>query len=443
MANKQVKNLANSMEVVKYPDQADWRNLLRRPLLDHTELYPLVSRILEQVQMNGDNAVKQFNLEFDKAEIENLRVSQDEISEALQSVDHSLKKAIEVAKQNIERFHSQQKFTGKVIETTPGVRCWQKAIPVEKVGLYIPGGSAPLFSTVLMLGIPAKLAGCRRIVLCTPPSAEGKIHPAILYAAHLTGIEEIYKVGGVQAIGAMAYGTETIPSVYKIFGPGNQYVSAAKELVNREGIAIDMVAGPSEVAVMADETSNPSFIASDLLSQAEHGPDSQVLLISTSEKVVEGVLDEVDKQLEVLPRKEIAAMALRNSKLVVVNNQDQMVEMINSYAPEHLIIVTKNYQELAGRIVNAGSVFLGKYTPESAGDYASGTNHTLPTNGHAKVTGGVSQDSFIKKVTFQEISEYGIFNIGAAIESMAEAEQLQAHRNAVSIRLKDVFENLK
>ncbi len=443
MANKQVKNISESIGVVKYPDKADWKDLLRRPLLDNTRLYPAVSKILEEVKMNGDRALKKYNREFDHAEIDDLRVSQDEISAAIQTVDHSLKKAIEVAKLNITRFHSLQKFTGKVIETTPGVKCWQKAIPVEKVGLYIPGGSAPLFSTVLMLGIPAKIAGCSQIVLCTPPSADGQIHPAILYAAHLTGIEEIYKVGGAQAIGAMAFGTESIPSVYKIFGPGNQYVSAAKELVSREGIAIDMVAGPSEVAVMADETSNPSFIASDLLSQAEHGPDSQVLLFSTSEKLVDVVLSEVTEQLKTLPRKEIAARALTNSRLIIVRDQEQMIEMVNLYAPEHLIIVTKNYLEIAEKIINAGSVFLGNYSPESAGDYASGTNHTLPTNGYAKVSGGVSLDSFIKKITFQELSEYGIFNIGAAIETMAEAEALQAHKNAISIRLKNVFENLK
>lgn len=430
------------LTINKFPEKNTWKELLQRPLLDIGMLDGVVNEILNHIKREGDKAVIAYTKEFDKVELNSLKVSQQEIDDAISLIDEDLKKAIAVARENIEKFHRTQITTTRVIETTPGVRCWQKPVPIEKVGLYIPGGTAPLFSTVLMLGVPAIIAGCNEIVLCTPPNKEGQINPAILYTANLIGIKNIFKIGGVQAIGAMAYGTETVPNVFKIFGPGNQYVTAAKEMVNRQGIAIDMVAGPSEVAVVADETSNPEFIASDLLSQAEHGVDSQVILISTSETLVEKTLEHLKSQLEALPRKAIAAQALKNSKLIVVDGYSEMVKMINYYAPEHLIIVTKNYEELSMQIVNAGSVFLGEYTPESAGDYASGTNHTLPTNGHAKVFSGLNLDSFVKKITFQHINDYGIFNIGPSIEKMAEVEDLIGHKNAVSIRMKNMLDKL-
>ena len=398
-------------------------------------LFENVGTILKEVRTNGDKAVIEYEERFDKVKLESLAVSEAEIKEAEKEVPIELKVAILLAQRNIYTFHKKQKFEGKKVETMEGVTCWQKAVGIEKVGLYIPGGTAPLFSTVLMLAVPAKIAGCKEIVLCTPPNKEGKINPAILYAAQVAGVSKIFKAGGVQAIGAMAYGTESVPKVYKIFGPGNQYVMAAKQQVAMHDVAIDMPAGPSEVEVIADETANPAFVAADLLSQAEHGVDSQVVLITTSEKLLDEVEYEVQHQLSRLPRWQIAEKSLANSKLILVKDMDEVIELTNEYAPEHLIIETKNYMELAERVVNAGSVFLGSYTPESAGDYASGTNHTLPTNGYAKAYSGVSLDSFIRKITFQEISREGIQNIGPAIEVMAAHEQLDAHKNAVTVRL--------
>lgn len=424
------------MKIINYPDKADWAKVLRRPALNATDLTETVSKILAKVRVEGDKAVLEYEAIFDKVKLDALTVSGEEIDAAEGVLDTALKDAIRLAKKNIEVFHTAQCFTGKKIETTPGVTCWQKAVAIEKVGLYIPGGTAPLFSTVLMLAVPARIAGCREVVLCTPPDREGKIHPAILFAAKLAGVSKIFKTGGVQAIGAMAYGTESIPKVYKIFGPGNQYVTAAKQLVSLRDVAIDMPAGPSEVEVLADASSNPVFVASDLLSQAEHGVDSQAILITTSASLIEKVVAEVDLQLAKLPRKDIAAKALENSKLILVNTMEEAVDLTNEYAPEHLIIETENYREIAEQIVNAGSVFLGPLTPESAGDYASGTNHTLPTNGYAKAYSGVSLDSFIRKITFQEITRQGIEAIGPAIEIMAENEQLDAHKNAVTVRLK-------
>ena len=375
---------------------------------------------------------------FDKAELTSLAVTLEEIEEAEKEVPIELKAAIYLAKRNIEAFHAAQRFEGKKVDTMEGVTCWQKAVAIEKVGLYIPGGTAPLFSTVLMLAIPAKIAGCKEIVLCTPPDKNGKVHPAILFAAHLAGVSKIFKAGGVQAIASMAYGTESIPKVYKIFGPGNQYVTAAKQLVSLRDVAIDMPAGPSEVEVLADESANPVFVAADLLSQAEHGVDSQAVLITTSEKLQTEVVYEVERQLGYLNRRDIAEKSLANSKLILVKDMDEALELTNAYAPEHLIIETKNYMEVSGRIINAGSVFLGAFSPESAGDYASGTNHTLPTNGYAKAYSGVSLDSFIRKITFQEILPDGMAAIGPAIEVMAANEHLDAHKNAVTVRLKEI-----
>jgi histidinol dehydrogenase len=426
------------MEIVKYPERSVWKEVLKRPEIDHSTLEVIVSDILNDVKCNGDKAIFKYNAKFDKVEIQSLLVTTEEIDEARDLIDIKLKKAILLAKSNIEKFHSAQKLAIKQIETTPGVNCWQKSVAIEKVGLYIPGGTAPLFSTVLMLGIPAIIAGCREIVLCSPPGKDGKIHPSILYTASLIGIKKIFKVGGVQAIGAMAFGTETVPHVYKIFGPGNQYVTAAKQMVTRMGLAIDMPAGPSEVAVIADKTSNPSFIASDLLSQAEHGVDSQVVVFTTDESIINSIELEVMKQLAVLPRKDIAQVSLGNSKVIIARNDLELMELVNEYAPEHLIISTDNAEELGDMVINAGSVFLGHLTPESAGDYASGTNHTLPTNGYAKIYSGVNLDSFVKKITYQQISDYGIFNIGPAIEKMAELEQLHGHKNAITLRLKQV-----
>ncbi len=428
------------MEVIKYPDKSKWDVLLKRPLLDVDKLDDIVIKILNDIKKNGNVALKKFSKDFDKVEIDEFKVSTQEIKEAEQEVDAELKIAINIAKENIEKFHFAQKINPEVIETTKGVKCWQKAVAIEKVGLYIPGGTAPLFSTVLMLGIPAKIAGCEEIILCSPPNKEGKINPVILYAAKITGITNVFKVGGSQAIGAMAYGTETIPKVYKIFGPGNQYVTTAKQIVGRNDVAIDLPAGPSEVLIMADETSNPAFIASDLLSQAEHGKDSQVVLITKDENIIDPINVELENQLNEIPRKKIAEEALKNSKLIVLRSEAEMIDIVNSYAPEHLIISTANYKEHAEKIINAGSVFLGNYTPESAGDYASGTNHTLPTNGFARVYNGTNLDDFVKKITFQEISEEGIVNLGPVIEKMAEAEELIAHKNAVSIRMKDILD---
>jgi histidinol dehydrogenase len=425
------------MNYIEYPNKSDWNNLLKRPVFDTKSLEDKVVPILQQVKTEGDEALKRLTLEFDKISIDNLTVSETEITEAEKLVSAELKKAIDTARVNIEKFHLAQREEIKKIETTPGVICWRKSVPITKVGLYIPGGTAPLFSTILMLGVPANIAGCEEIILCTPPDKTGKINPAILYTASVLGIKNIFKAGGAQAIAAMAYGTKTIPQVYKIFGPGNQYVTLAKQLVNKEGIAIDMPAGPSEVAIVADDTCNPVFVAADLLSQAEHGADSQVILVSDSKKVINEVEKEVAKQLELLPRKEFAAKALNNSKAILVKDASEAMELINVYAPEHLILQVKDYDRLASMVKNAGSVFLGNYTPESAGDYASGTNHTLPTNGYAKAYSGVSLDSFVKKITFQHISKEGIQLLGPIIEKMAAAEHLDAHKNAVSLRIKD------
>lgn len=423
------------MNIITYPERNTWADLLKRPTLQSESLRETVLEILNRIKFEGDKAVLEYEEKFDKVQLNSLLVSEEEIAEAEKKVSIELKAAITLAYNNIRTFHAAQVFQGKKITTLPGVTCWQKAVAIEKVGLYIPGGTAPLFSTVLMLATPAQIAGCKEIILCTPPDKEGKIHPAILYAAKQAGISRIFKAGGVQAIGAMAYGTESIPKVYKIFGPGNQYVTAAKQQVSLRDVAIDMPAGPSEVAVLADETANPVFVAADLLSQAEHGTDSQAILITTSETLLKAVTEEVERQLAQLPRKEIASRSLAASKLILVKNMDEAVEMTNEYAPEHLIIETKDYMEISEHIVNAGSVFLGYYSPESAGDYASGTNHTLPTNGYAKAYSGVSLDSFIRKITFQEITPEGIAMIGPAIEVMAANEQLDAHKNAVSVRL--------
>ena len=423
------------MKKILYPHKNDWADILKRPVLNMETLRGTVCEVLDKIKAEGDKAVIEYEERFDKVKLESLAVTDAEMKEAEAQVPIELKVAILLAQRNIYTFHKKQKFEGKKVETMEGVTCWQKAVGIEKVGLYIPGGTAPLFSTVLMLAVPARVAGCKEIVLCTPPNKEGKIHPAILYAAQVSGVSKIFKAGGVQAIGAMAYGTESVPKVYKIFGPGNQYVMAAKQQVSLHDVAIDMPAGPSEVEVIADETANPAFVAADLLSQAEHGVDSQVVLITTSEKLLNEVEYEVQHQLARLPRWQMAEKSLANSKLILVKDMEEAIAMTNEYAPEHLIIETKDYMELAEKVVNAGSVFLGSYTPESAGDYASGTNHTLPTNGYAKAYSGVSLDSFIRKITFQEINREGIQNIGPAIEVMAANEQLDAHKNAVSVRL--------
>lgn len=429
------------MQLLNYPAPESLEQQLRRPLQDTASLEERVETILKDVKRNGQKAVDHYTEVFDKVKPENILVGESEFKKAETELSPDLKQAIRLAKSNIERFHSTQKETAQPIETMNGVRCWRKPVAIEKVGLYIPGGSAPLFSTVLMLGVPAKLAGCRDIILCSPPDASGNLNPAILYAARLTGITQVFKTGGVQAIGAMAYGTEIIPKVYKLFGPGNQYVTCAKQLISKEGIAIDMPAGPSELMIIADDTAVPAFVAADLLSQAEHGPDSQVILISNSKELIQQVDSEITKQLSELPRKAIAAAALENSKSILVTTLPEAVSIANTYAPEHLILACKDEEKLAEDITNAGSVFLGNYSCESAGDYASGTNHTLPTNGYARAFSGVSLDSFVKKITFQKISVNGIQAIGPAIELMAEAEGLQAHRNAVTIRLTQLRSN--
>lgn len=423
------------MILIDYPEKSQWQELLKRPVMNTESLFGTVQGIIDRVKAEGDRAVLQYEMQFDKVSLSALTVSSEEFDEAENLIDEELKAAIRLAAGNISAFHAAQRFVGKKVETQPGVTCWQKAVPIEKVGLYIPGGTAPLFSTVLMLAVPACIAGCREIVLCTPPGKDGKVHPAVLFAARVAGVQRVFKAGGVQAIAAMAYGTESIPKVYKIFGPGNQYVTAAKQLVSLRDVAIDMPAGPSEVEVLADVTANPVFVAADLLSQAEHGVDSQAVLITTSKELQQAVKDEVERQLDLLPRKEIAARSLANSKLIVVKDMEEAVEMTNAYAPEHLIVETENYMAVAEQIVNAGSVFLGTLTPESAGDYASGTNHTLPTNGYAKAYSGVSLDSFIRKMTFQEIKPEGLCKIGPAIEVMAANESLDGHKNAVSVRL--------
>ena len=409
--------------------------MLKRPALQVESLFDTVRTILDRVKADGDRAVLAYEEQFDRVKLSSLAVGEEEMQEAEDLLDEELKSAIRLAKQNIETFHAAQRFTSKRVETQPGVTCWQKAVPIERVGLYIPGGTAPLFSTVLMLAVPARIAGCGEIVLCTPPGMNGKVHPAVLFAAQVAGVNRLFKAGGVQAIASMAYGTESVPRVYKIFGPGNQYVTAAKQLVSLRDVAIDMPAGPSEVEVLADDTANPAFVAADLLSQAEHGVDSQALLVTTSPVLCQAVQQEVERQLALLPRKEIAARSLEHSKLIVVRDMDEALALTNAYAPEHLIIQTADYMQVAERVMNAGSVFLGPYSTESAGDYASGTNHTLPTNGYARAYSGVSLDSFIRKITFQEITREGLCRIGPAIETMAANEQLDAHKNAVTVRL--------
>ena len=423
------------MILISNPDKFQWQEILKRPVMNTENLFDTVRSVIDRVKAEGDCAVLDYEKKFDKVVLTSLAVSEEEQQEAENLVSEDLKAAIRLAKQNIETFHAAQRFEGKKVQTQPGVTCWQKAVAIEKVGLYIPGGTAPLFSTVLMLAVPARIAGCKEIVLCTPPGRDGKVHPAVLFAAKVAGVNRIFKAGGIQAIAAMAYGTESVPKVYKIFGPGNQYVTAAKQLVSLRDVAIDMPAGPSEVEVLADETANPVFVAADLLSQAEHGVDSQAILITTSVELQQAVKVEVERQLALLPRKEIAEKSLANSKLIVVDSMEEAIELTNAYAPEHLIIETEDYLSVAERIVNVGSVFLGSLTPESAGDYASGTNHTLPTNGYAKAYSGVSLDSFIRKITFQEIKPEGLNIIGPAIELMAANEQLDAHKNAVSVRL--------
>ena len=425
------------MNIYKNPSKSDWPELLARPTFDTSNLDQSVGNIIEDVKKNGDAAVRKYTEEFDKIVINNLEVSQVDLAAAKFEVDDSLRKAIKEARTNIDSFHSRQLHADIYAETTPGVRCWQKTVPIESVGLYIPGGSAPLLSTVLMLGVPAKIAGCKNIVLFTPPGENGKVSPGILYIASILGIEKVFSIGGVQAIAAMAHGTESVPRVNKIFGPGNQYVTAAKQLVSRDSVAIDIPAGPSELAVLADETADPEFVASDLLSQAEHGADSQVMLICNSESFIHKVQDELELQLALIPRKDLAAKSLLNSKVFLFDSTDEMIQVVNMYAPEHLIIACKDYAELADKITNAGSIFLGNYTPESAGDYASGTNHTLPTNGWAHAYSGLNLDAFVKKITFQELSQYGLFNISHAVMQMAEAEKLEAHKNAVAIRMKN------
>ena len=423
------------MILISNPDKSQWQEILKRPVMNTENLFDTVRSVIDRVKEEGDRAVLDYEEKFDKVVLASLAVSEEEQQEAENLVSEDLKAAIRLAKQNIETFHAAQRFEGKKVQTQPGVTCWQKAVAIEKVGLYIPGGTAPLFSTVLMLAVPARIAGCKEIVLCTPPGRDGKVHPAVLFAAKVAGVNRIFKAGGIQAIAAMAYGTESVPKVYKIFGPGNQYVTAAKQLVSLRDVAIDMPAGPSEGEVLADETANPIFVAADLLSQAEHGVDSQAILITTSVELQQAVKVEVERQLALLPRKEIAEKSLANSKLIVVDSMAEAIELTNAYAPEHLIIETEDYLSVAERIVNAGSVFLGSLTPESAGDYASGTNHTLPTNGYAKAYSGVSLDRFIRKITFQEIKPEGLNIIGPAIELMAANEQLDAHKNAVSVRL--------
>jgi histidinol dehydrogenase len=426
------------MRNIIYPKKETWPEILKRPTQTVKEIETTVNQVFEDVQKNGDTAIKKYTKKFDKVAVTSLKVTQEEISIAVEAVSRELKEAIQQAAANIEKFHRAQKTEKVYQETTPGVVCWQEKRSIEKVGLYIPGGTAPLLSTVLMLAIPAKIAGCQEIILCSPPNFEGKIANEILYTAHLCGVTNIFKVGGIQAISGLTFGTATIPKVYKIFGPGNQFVTVAKQLATKYGVAIDMPAGPSELLVMADDSANASFIASDLLSQAEHGADSQVILVSTLEKLIEDVSKEVEKQLKELPRIEIATKAIQNSKSILVKDFKQALALINEYAPEHFIVCTNNNDFFIDGILNAGSVFIGNYTPESAGDYASGTNHTLPTNGYSKSYSGVNLDSFTKSITFQEISKKGIQNIGKSIELMALAEGLQAHKNAVSIRIKEI-----
>ena len=423
------------MQIIKYPPKDQWSEILKRPSLNFDSLFDQVKNTLDEVRHHGDAALRNFTRKFDKVEVDALEVTKEEITDAIKLVSTELKEAIEMARRNIWKFHSEQQREYTEIQTSPGVYCWQKAVPIEKIGLYVPGGSAPLFSTVLMLGIPAQIAECKEVILCSPPASDGKINPAVLYAAHVAGIHRIFRVGGAQAIAAMAYGTESIPKVYKIFGPGNQYVTAAKQLVSLSDVAIDMPAGPSEVLIIADETANPAYVASDLLSQAEHGADSQVLLVTTTENLIEKTLEQIEIQIEKLPRKETARKALDNSRIILVKNLDEAIAVTNEYAPEHLIISTRSYMVVAEHIVNAGSVFLGNMSPESAGDYVSGTNHTLPTHGFSKAFSGVNLDSFLKKITFQQLTSEGLTNLSNAIILMAENEGLQAHANALKLRI--------
>ena len=423
------------METIIKPERKDWKQLLQRPYVDNRSVLDSVQQILNAVKLHGDEAIRSFTKKFDGVELENFLVSENEIKEACDNLSTELKKAISQAQLNIEKFHRSQLSKLEIIETMPGVQCWRKNAGIEKVGLYVPGGTAPLFSTVLMLAIPAKLAGCKEIILCTPCNKEGKVHPAVLFSAQLVGVDKVYKIGGAQAIAAMAYGTKTIDAGYKIFGPGNQYVTVAKQLVQMQGVSIDMPAGPSEVCVMADETAEASYVAADLLSQAEHGVDSQVLLVSNSEDVVGKIQTELEKQLNQLPRKDIAEKALNNSKAIIIDNIDEAIDLVNEYASEHLIISCKDADQIAEKITNAGSVFIGNYSPESVGDYASGTNHTLPTNGFARMYSGVSIDSYVKKITYQKLSQEGLNKIANTVIAMAEAEGLDAHANAVKVRI--------
>ena len=425
------------MKIFRYPLFKSWPEITKRPFSDHSDKIEIVREVMQNIRENGDEALREYTKRFDQVEIIDFKVTDEEIEEAALKVDNDLKNAIAIAAHNIDLFHAAQKIPHRIVETIPGVKCWQKSVPIERIGLYIPGGSAPLFSTVLMLGIPALIAGCKNVVLCTPPDREGKIHPAILYAASVCHITEIFKVGGMQAIGAMAYGTEAVPKVYKIFGPGNSWVTAAKQYVAMADCAIDMPAGPSEVAVMADEWANPSFVAADLLSQAEHGPDSQVILVTTNERLINDVIEQIGIQIKELPRLATASKALENSRAILVSDTEEMINLINFYAPEHLIIAMFDAALVAEGITNAGSVFIGNYSPESAGDYASGTNHTLPTNGWAKSFSGIGLDSFCKKITYQEITKEGILQLGPVIEKMAEAELLYAHKNAATLRMEE------
>lgn len=426
------------MKIIENPRIDIWKEILQRPAIETGALFGTVSKVLDDVRLNGDEALRRYELEFDHVSLEKLNVEDDEFYEAVNYIPEDLKKAIDVAYSNIHKFHSAQRFEEIKVETSPGVTCIQRSVPISKVGLYIPGGTAPLFSTVLMLAIPAKIAGCSEIVLCSPPDRNGKINPYILYSARIAGVTNVYKVGGAQAVAAMAYGTESVPKVDKIFGPGNQYVVAAKQLVSLSDVAIDMPAGPSEVEVLADESSNPSFVAADLLSQAEHGADSQVLLVSTDRNMIDKVVVELEKQLEELPRKEIAAKSISHSQAIYVDNMETAISITNEYAPEHLILSVKNYNDIASKITNAGSVFLGQYACESAGDYASGTNHTLPTKAYAKAYSGLCLDSFMRKMTLQELTPQGIKSIGHAVELMAGAEGLDAHKNAMTLRLNSI-----
>lgn len=427
------------MKTISNPAPAKWEKLARRPEIRPDKLRKMVNDVFRDIAKQGDRAVLKYSRKFDYPEQTSLSVEQSMIDKAADNLSQQLKQSIDLARQNIEKFHLSQREVPVVVETVPGVTCWRESRAIEKVGIYIPGGSAPLFSTVLMLAIPAKIAGCSEIVLCTPPDKFGNIHPAILYTAQLTGVTKIFAIGGMQAIGAMTFGTESVPKTDKIFGPGNQYVMAAKRYAQLQGVAIDMPAGPSEVLVIADESSNPSFVAADLLSQAEHGPDSQVMLVTDSKKTIKEILKEIDLQIALLPRQDIASQALKNSRAILLNNLDECLAFSNLYAPEHLILAIENSAEWAKKVINAGSVFLGRYSCESLGDYASGTNHTLPTSGFAKAYSGVSLDSFVKKITFQQVTERGICEIGPAVETMAEAEQLLAHKNAVTLRLKETL----